>query len=54
MIVYYDPHFDEIVMRHKGWNLFTTVHFPSGNLLWRPPYRTCGGFGPKLIKLGEL
>jgi hypothetical protein len=54
MIVYYDPFHDEIVMRHKGWNLFETVNFPCGNLCWAPPYRTCGGFGPKIIKLGDL
>lgn len=54
MIAYYDPTEDEIVFRFKGWNLFETEMFPGGNLFWPPPYRTGGGWGPKLIMLGEL
>lgn len=54
MIAYYDRVYDEIVFRSKGWNLFFTKRFPMGNLFWAPPYRTCSGYGPKLIKLGEL
>lgn len=54
MIVYYDPFYDEIVMRSKGWNLFFTLKFPHGNLFIPPPYLSGGGYGPKLVKLGEL
>ncbi len=54
MIAYYDPVYDEIVLRFNDWHLFETKHFPAGNLYWRPPYYTCGGWGPKLIRLGEL
>lgn len=54
MTVYYDRIADEIVLRFKGWHLFETKYFPCGNLFWAPPYNTQHGYGPKLIKLGEL